>query len=128
MKVYTVHLRREGQDLDHDIVLVKEGFNWAALLFTGVWALWHRMWWPALALVAISAFVGAVMSGVGADHFTQTLFNTAVAVVVALLANDLRRGALAKAGYAEAGVVCGKDPDAALLSFMQANPGRLEDE
>ena len=127
MQVYSVHLRRQGQDLDQDIVLIKEGINWSALLFTSVWALWHRLWWVAFALFAASAAIGGALAGLGADEFTLALFNMAVAIVAALLANDLRRDALANEGYEDAGVVCGPDPDAALFGFMQANPGLLED-
>jgi hypothetical protein len=127
MRVYTVHLRRQGLDLENDIQLIKEGINWAALLFTALWALWHRLWWPALAVIAASMLVAGFGKSLGADEPTQSLLGFAVAAVLALLANDLRRAALERRGFTEAGVVCAADEDAALLKFMQAHPGLVED-
>jgi len=127
MRVYTVHLRRQGLDLENDIQLVKEGINWPALVFTVPWALWHRLWVPALAVAAASILIAAFAKSIGADEATGTLLGLSAAGVLAVLANDLKRAGLERRGFTEAGAVCAADEDAALLKFMQANPGLVED-
>ena len=127
MQVYTIHLRRQGLDPHRDIVLVKEGFCWPAMVFTGVWALWHRMWLPALVIIAISIISGGLLRLVGADQLTQFLASSGIAVGVGLLANDMRRGALERNGFTQGDIVCGDGDEAALLQFMQTHPGILED-
>lgn len=122
MNVYTVHIRRHGLDPDKDIVLVKEGFCWPALFFSGLWALWHKMWLPALAIIFLSAGLGFATQLIGLDATTQSLIGGGASVLIAMLANDIRRHMLDRWGFAEAGVVCGGTRDAALLSFMQAHP------
>ena len=53
MRLYSVHLRRHGLDPDRDIVLVKEGFSWPALLFSFLWALRHQLWLAAQPLSGV---------------------------------------------------------------------------
>lgn len=122
MQVYTVHLRREGLDPDHDIVVVKEGFCWPALVFEALWALWHRLWLAAVVMIAVSVVLGGIVQAMGADPLTQVFVNAGIAVAIGLLANDLRRRGLARAGFAEAGIVCAPDADAALYDFLRHNP------
>ena len=122
MQVYTVHLRREGLDPDRDVVVVKEGFSWPAFLLTGIWALWHRMWLAALTIITLSVASGMVLRWLGADAFTETLGGLAFSLVVGFIANDLHRRRLWRDGFAEAGVSCGDDGDAALLHFLRRHP------
>ncbi len=122
MQVYTVHLRREGLDPDRDLVLVKEGFCWPAFVLTALWALWHRMWLPAAALVAASMLGGGLANMAGANEFTQTTIGLAISVLIGLLGNDLRRRRLDRDGFTEAGVSGGADADAALLQFLRRHP------
>ncbi len=89
MKVYTVHLRHPSYDPIEDIVLMSLGFSWTALLLTGIWMIWHRLWIPA------AATYGSIKAA-DAREIMQTY------------------------------VVCGANEDAALSTFMQANPEFLE--
>ncbi|MEK9752349.1 MAG: DUF2628 domain-containing protein [Rhodospirillaceae bacterium] len=122
MQVYTVHLRREGLDPDRDVVLVKEGFCWPAFLLTGLWALWHRMWLAALTVVTLSVLSGVVAGWLGADSFVQGAVGCGISVLFGFVGGDLRRGRLKRDGFAEAGVSCGDDGDAALLQFLRRHP------
>ena len=50
MKVYTFHLRYPSYDPIGDIVPIRLGFSWTALLLTGIWMIWHRLRIPAAAI------------------------------------------------------------------------------
>lgn len=112
MKVYTVHLRREGLDPDRDLVVVKEGFCWPAFLFTGLWALWHRLWLAAITIIALSAACSMIAKWLGADSLVQGTLGLAVSVLIGFAANDLRRRRLERQGFV----------DAALLHFVRGHP------
>lgn len=122
MRVYTVHLRRHGLDPDNDIVLVAEGFCWSAFILSLIWALWHRMWWVALGLAAVSVVVNGLIYMLGMDAFTGYFSSIGVAVLTGLVANDLRRWTLARAGFLDSGVALGDNQDEALARFLDDAP------
>lgn len=127
MRVFTVHLRRHGLDPDKDVRLVKEGFNWAAFLFSFVWALWHRMWWTALGLFVIITGAGLAVEVLLPDPVAGTAVMLALYAAVGFVANDLTRRHLAAQGFAESGPVCGQDRDDALYRFLDADPALARD-
>lgn len=108
MRIYTV-LERRGKpstDPDRDVVLVKEGFCWPALLFGPLWALIHRMWVVAAILAAVWFGVTMLPSLVpagGAD--LQWLAGFALLLVQGVLGNDARVWAAERAGFAMTAVV-----------------------
>lgn len=122
MRVFTVHLRRHGLDLDRDLVLVAEGFSWAAFFLSLFWALWNRLWWVALGLAVVSLCLDGLIWLFGVDPFTATVFGVGVAALTGQLANDLRRWSLGLQGFAERGVVIGKNEDEAMARFLDAEP------
>lgn len=119
MRLYSVFLRNHGRDTARDLVLVKEGFSWPAFIFTFVWALATRMWWPAIALFAIIVLVGAGTDAVGLNEDLQGLVTLSLAVAIGFLGNDIRRWHLDRDGYSEAGVVAGKNKEHALQRFLE---------
>lgn len=99
MRFYTVHVRPEAPSADPDVIFVKEGFCWPALLFPPVWLLWRRQWLGLLAYLSGALLVG----GVGAlfdftDVFSAILFTT-FSITVAVQANDWQRWRLERRGY-----------------------------
>lgn len=122
MKVYTVHLRRHGLDLDRDVVLVREGFSWAATILSLFWALWHRMWLVAAGLIMIPLLLNGLNWGLGTDQQTTFALGAGFAILTGLFAHDLRRWTLERQGFAEFGVVAGEDEDQALARYLDANP------
>lgn len=127
MRVYTVHLRRFGLDPERDLVLVKEGFSWPALVFSVLWALWHRMWVAAAALVAVNAVLFGATHWIGLDAAGQLAIDVAVALIVGLVGNDLRRWSLGRAGYVEVDVVAGRNAEAAEQRFLDLDPDLAAD-
>ncbi len=122
MRIYTVHLRRHGLDPERDVVLVKEGFCWPGFFLSILWALWHRLWLVALALLLVEIAVSAGAIMLGLDSLSQTAVSVGVAVVIGYVANDLRRWSLSRQGFSEVAVVGAPDPVAASQRFHDLNP------
>ena len=122
MRLYTVHVRRHGLDPDRDLVLVKEGFSWPAFFFSAFWALWHRLWLAALAILAANAALALAVVLTSPDPVTEIALSVGLAAIVGTVANDLYRRKLDKRGFLLAGVVAADDADAALRRFLDGDP------
>ena len=118
MLIYSVYIRRHGFDLDKDVVLVKEGFSWPALALGALWALWHRHWFIAAGLLVIPFVIGDVTGLIGANLLVQATLNVGWAVLVGMMANDIRCALLARAGFVEAGLAVGRNLDEALFEYL----------
>ena len=117
MRIYTIHLPPRFGPADADPVIVKEGFNWAAAIFTVPWALWHRMWLAAIGLLATSAAIGAGAALLGLGPVSRAALTLGYAVLVGFHANDWRRWSLGRRDYEDAGIVAAPRVDAALRRF-----------
>ena len=49
MKTYNVYIKAKSKDKIDDLILVKEGFNWYCLIFSGLWAIYKAVWSVLLA-------------------------------------------------------------------------------
>jgi len=127
MRLYAVHLRRHGLDADRDIRLVKDGFSWPALFLTFLWALWHRLWWEAAALLGASILLNMTTGYWGLDTFSQLVVSFGLAMLAGTLGNDLYAWKLQRSGFAFSGVVTGKDRDEALRRFLDSEPALAAD-
>jgi hypothetical protein len=114
MRVYTVHDRLDALSGDRDAVVVEEGFNWPAFLFTGLWALWHRLWRAFVIMVGAFAALEGTLYLAGADPVTSAAAGIAYGLIVGFGANDWRRAALDRQGWRQAGLVAAADRDTAL--------------
>jgi hypothetical protein len=118
MRIYTVHLGpRSGPYAEavgaRDLIAVKEGFSWPAFFFTALWALWHRMWLVAIAMVLVPAVIDTATLHL--DEVVRGLIDFTILVVIGMFANDWRRRDLARRGYEDVGVVAARGLDAAEL-------------
>jgi hypothetical protein len=125
MRIYTVHYRPDAAG--DDLVLVKEGFCWPAFLLSTLWALWHRLWWVALGLAAMTAAIGAAGTALGLGPVADTALSLGAALIVGFVANDLRRWTLARRGFSDEGVVVGDGEDSALRRFLAHTPALTGD-
>ena len=104
MRMYAVLERRgkASKDPDRDVVFVKEGFAWPALLFGPLWALAHRMWLTAAVLAA--AWVGVALLLDGSDS-AQSLACLLLVLLQGFFGNDVREWAAARSGFELTNVV-----------------------
>jgi hypothetical protein len=121
MSIYTVHRRPE--DKSDDVVLVGEGFSWAAFAFTALWALAKRMWLVALILVSLLALIAAIAAALHLGEGMAAVLQIAVSTIFAFEAHNIRRWTLTRAGYEEIATVSGNTAaEAELAYFCEIGP------
>ncbi len=107
LKLYTVHNQQGGRDALENPVFLREGFNWAAFLFTFIWALYQRLWSLALAIfVANIAVVSLVKYGL-LNEFSGGVVQLALQIIVGFHANDFLRARMKSSGYIFQDIVSG---------------------
>lgn len=96
--IYTVHVRGRGR-ADEDVVFVKDGFSWPAFFFSLPWALWHRLWFFALIILASGVAIGLLEDLLTLDSVTGAAIGLAWSALIGFEANDARRRALTRHDY-----------------------------
>jgi len=125
MRIYTVHLRRAADPLftpDLGAAFVREGFNWAAFLFTWLWALVCGLWIVAAILFAADLVLALALDWIGLDSSSFAWMTLAWHAIVGFAAEDLRRWTLRLRGYALAEIVSGRDLSDAERRFFEQHP------
>ncbi|MDB5373292.1 MAG: hypothetical protein JWP04_1934 [Belnapia sp.] len=126
MRVWTVHTPPEVSRLPRAAslesrlrlpVLVREGFAWAAFLFGPLWLLRHRLWLATVIHLATLAILVALVPGLALLPAVLAL-----QVLLGAEAQDLRRHALARRGFAHSHVVAERDADRALARVLELAP------
>lgn len=112
-RMYTVHVRSWSPEADAGTELVKDGFSWPGFFFGPFWALWHGMWRTALVLLAAELVLAGAVALAGLAEDGGSAVSLALHVLVGLWGNDMRRRALARAGFVERGAVLASGRDAA---------------
>jgi hypothetical protein len=112
MNVYTAHTRVRSRPL-----LIREGFSWGAFIFGPFWLLAHRAW--IAAVVVICAFV--LIRVLPLDGF-RPVFGFALAWLLGIFGQDIRRWSLERGGYLLAHVVAARDEDSALARLLDRRP------
>lgn len=119
MAIFTVHAppAADGAAADPaDLVFVKDGFSWPALLVPPFWLIWRRLWLTLL--IWIAAVVGLSILGGLAGADASTAVTILFAFWFALEANGLRRWTLERRGYVLVGVVEGRRLEEAERRFF----------
>ena len=134
MRLYTVHVpaiepgrvppgeNRLEQQLA-GMVPVKEGFCWPAFFFSVVWSLWHRLWFVAVALIAVNLAASVIVFQTGANQVVNFVISFGIALLLGYMANDFRRAKLERNGYSERGVVLAGTAKAAVERYLDARSG-----
>ncbi len=112
MKVYTALLKQDAEP-----VLVREGFAWGALVFGPFWLAVHRAWIPAAVSLAAFVLIGLLVPSPAA-----TILTFALAVLLGLTGQDLRRWSLEWRGYLLVHVLAAISRDDAFIRLMTMRP------
>ncbi len=123
MRIWTVHLPPEGLAPAGRAatpearlpVLVPERFAWLAFLLGLPWLLAYRLWLESVIYLAAMALLLAL-----APDWARVPLGLALHLLLGFHAEDLRRAALARRGWRQAGPVAESDPDLALLRALEA--------
>lgn len=122
MRVYTLHYPSGADALREEPILIKEGFNWVAAIFTGLWALWKGLWLVALVILVVSGGLQVALELVGADQTVHITAGLGLSVIVGFCANDWRRAKLRRRGFRLQGVVAAGDMDSARRRWFDMHP------
>jgi len=116
MTIYAVLEPPDGKP--ERVAFVPEGFSWGALLFSVVWALWHRMWIVAALLFALTTMltVAANFEILGAG--LAALLQAGIAVIFAFEARNLEVRSLERAGFQRSGLIHASSGNAAELTYF----------
>jgi len=124
MRTYTIHERPDSAadrvDRAEGLVFVKDGFSWLAALFTPLWLLAHRLWWPLLGYVIVSGALQVPQMFVTFDQRWLGLAALALNLLVGFEADTLRRWNLSRRGWHTVGTVSGKTADECERRFFDA--------
>jgi hypothetical protein len=112
VKTWTVHLRPNTTP-----VLVAEAFSWGAFVFGPLWLAAHRAWIPA-----VLALAGGVGVGAATKPPLQIVLGLALAWLLGLFGQDLRRWSLTRRGFVLTHVVAGRTADEAVVRLLDQRP------
>jgi hypothetical protein len=117
MRVWTVHTPPEAAATGRGAALLPERFSSGAFLFGPLWLLFHRLWWEAAGLVGAELILGFLL-----PPWALPPAALAIALLLGLHGQDLRRAALARRGWRLAEVVAAPDEERALARLLDARP------
>jgi hypothetical protein len=115
MLTFTVHEApnppADRIDRAERLAFVRDGFSWSAALFTPIWMLAHRLWWPLLAYIVVTLVLDLVWEGMSLDPGWISLAALALSLLVGFEASTLRRWSLARRGWSTLGSVSGRNAE-----------------
>lgn len=125
MKLFTVHAAPppppgpEGwpEPKSRPPVLLREGFSLAAALFGPFWFAWNRLWWEALALLALTLAAALLL-----PDPAQGVVILVLHLLAGLEGRDRLRARLARQGLPMAGIVAAPSLDIAWFRLGQQRP------
>ncbi len=104
--VYTVHINPSLPSPYEEAKFVEEGFNWKAFIFSGLWALYHKLWLPALLMFAVSFGIIVLAPDMTAPQ-SVVCIQLAWHLIIGYMGNDWLRKGLRKRGFVTADIVTG---------------------
>lgn len=101
------------------VAFVPEGFSWGALLFTVLWALWHRMWVVAILLFSLFAALTLATNLELLGPGLAALVQFGSALIFAFEARSLQVKSLERVGFQRRGLVQASSCDAVELAYFE---------
>jgi hypothetical protein len=116
MAWWTAH-NQPGKGAD-DVVFLREGFSWWALLFPLPWLVIKGMWIVLLVALGAQFAIWAIAEALGAGDMMRLIFSFAINLILAFEGNNLLRWTYERRGFEELGLVHGDDLDEAEYRFF----------
>jgi len=117
MRLYTVYQSPDARG-ETDLVFIKDGFCWPALILPVLWPLFRKLWLVAFAIVVLFVALSVLAEAGLLAPFAGSVIEAAIAVIVAFEGNNLRRWTLQRRGWREIGMVSGRNLAAAERAFF----------
>lgn len=112
MQTYTVYEKRvASDDMDEratDLVFVREGFVWLALIVPALWLLFHGLWRGLLLYLLLTTGLVVALTELGVNEQIIGLGNLVINLIFGFEARDIQRAALERRGYVLRAVVSGR--------------------
>jgi hypothetical protein len=105
--IYTVHINPSLREPYEKAVFIEEGFSWMAFFFTGLWALYNRLWWWALGIFIFNATMLQLVDSSALTHTGIFIVQLSAQILIGSYAHDWQRAKLRKRGYIIADIVTG---------------------
>ena len=102
------------------LVFVKDGFSWAALIFGPLWLLFNRMWAALLIYLLVAIAIGTVFELLSFPDIWASLAGIALNFMLALEADSIRRWTLERRGWKQIGTVVGRTPAECERRFFES--------
>jgi hypothetical protein len=126
MRIYTVHIDPSLPHPYEEARFVKEGFSWPGFFFLGLWALYNRLWWVAIGIIAVNGFMWHLVQEKELTHSAYLILHFTLHLMVGFYGNDWLRNRLARRGYLTVDITAGDSPLRAEQRFfdryLAANP------
>jgi hypothetical protein len=103
-----------------NLVFVKDGFSWPAALFTPLWLLGHRLWWPLLGYLAAVGLVTQATPVVALQRSWVSLALAGLSFLIGLEAAPLRMWSLSRRGFSILGPATGRTTAECERRFISA--------
>lgn len=116
MAWWTAHSKK-GQGAD-DVVFVREGFSWWALLFPLLWLAIKGMWIVLVIALAAQFLIWAIAEALGFGEVMRLIFGLAINLILGFQGNELLRWTYGRRGFSEVGLVQGGDLEEAEYRFF----------
>jgi len=116
MAWFTAH-SKDGKSAD-DVVLLREGFNWWALLFPLLWLAIKGMWIVLIIALAAQFLIWAIAEALGFGEAMRLIFSLAINLILGFEGNELLRWTYERRGFSEVGLVEARDIEEAEYLFF----------
>ena len=113
MRIYLVHVAP-----NIDPVFLKDGFSFTAFVFSGFWALWHRMWLVSALIFGGWLLLEVFLTFVGVLNELRFVITIGFSAIIGSGAHDWLSSSLLRRGYSLDGLVAAPRLDAALRRWF----------
>jgi hypothetical protein len=116
MAWFTAH-SKDGKSAD-DVVFLREGFSWWALLFPLLWLAFKGMWIVLVIAFAAQFLIWAIAEALGFGEAMRLIFSLTINLILGFQGNELLRWTYERRGFREVGLIEAPDLEEAEYRFF----------